>query len=301
MQSLTGLIFNIQKFSIHDGPGIRTTVFFKGCPLRCQWCHNPESQPTGQQVIFWSKRCIRCGACVESCPQGAIKLGESQAVTDLELCDQCGDCIEDCYAQARELVGREASVAEVMAEIESDRSFYEESGGGATFSGGEPLMQPDFLLGLLQACRAQEIHTTVDTCGFTSWSVLERVLPYTDLFLFDLKLMDDLRHQKYTGVSNEPILRNLRRLSQSGQAIRLRIPVIPGINDAPEHIRQFGEFAAGLPHLDEIDILPYHNIAAEKYRRLNRVYELPDTPVPTEQRMAEIAQSLRGFGLNVIS
>jgi pyruvate formate lyase activating enzyme len=301
MQTLTGSIFNIQKFSIHDGPGIRTTVFFKGCPLRCQWCHNPESQQTGQQVMIWSARCIRCGACIESCPQGAITLGEAGAVTDLELCDQCGDCIEDCYAQARELVGREASVAEVMAEIESDRLFYEESGGGATFSGGEPLMQPDFLLALLKACKAQEIHTTVDTCGFASWNVLERVRPYTDLFLFDLKLMDDARHQQYTGSSNEPIMRNLRLLSESGQAIRLRIPVIPGINDGPEQIRQIGEFAAGLPHLDEVDILPYHNIAAEKYRRLNRVYELPNTPVPSEERMAEIAQALRGFGIKVIS
>jgi pyruvate formate lyase activating enzyme len=301
MQTLSGTIFNIQKFSIHDGPGIRTTVFFKGCPLQCQWCHNPESQQTGQQVMLWPARCIRCGACIESCPQAAISLDEAGALTDLDLCDQCGECTEDCYAGAREMVGRAASVAEVMAEIESDRPFYEESGGGATFSGGEPLLQPDFLLALLQACKTQEIHTTVDTCGFASWNVLERVRPYTDLFLFDLKMMDEAQHREYTGVSNEPILRNLRRLSESGQTIRLRIPVIPGINDEPQQIRQMGEFAAGLLHLDEVDILPYHNIAAEKYRRLNRVYLLPDTLVPSEEHMAEIAQTLRGFGLKVIS
>jgi pyruvate formate lyase activating enzyme len=301
MHTLTGSIFNIQKFSIHDGPGIRTTVFFKGCPLHCQWCHNPESQLTGQQVLLWTARCIGCGACIESCPQGAITLGEAGAATDLGLCDQCGDCVEDCYAQARELVGREVSVEQVMAEIESDRPFYEESGGGATFSGGEPLMQPDFLLALLEACKAQEIHTTVDTCGFASWNVLERVRSCTDLFLFDLKMVDNARHQEYTGASNELILRNLHRLSESGQAIRLRIPIISGVNDEPEHIRQIGEFAAGLPHLDEVDILPYHNIAAEKYRRLNRIYALPDTHPPSEEHMAEIAQALRGFGLKVIS
>lgn len=301
MHTLTGSIFNIQKFSIHDGPGIRTTVFFKDCPLRCQWCHNPESQQTGQQVMIYPARCIACGACVEACPQGAIRLGEAGAVTDLELCDQCGECIEQCYAQARERIGRELSVAEVMAEIEQDLPFYEESGGGATFSGGEPLMQPDFLLALLKSCRAQEIHTTVDTCGFASWNVLEQLSPYTDMFLFDLKMMDDIQHREYTGVSNEPILRNLRRLSESGKAIRLRIPVIPGINDAGEQIRQIGEFAAGLPHLDGVDILPYHNIAAEKYRRLNRVYALPETRPPSEEHMAEIAQTLRGFGLKVIS
>ena len=300
MQMLTGSIFNIQKFSIHDGPGIRTTVFFKGCPLRCHWCHNPESQESGRQVMLYPARCIRCGACIETCPQGAITLTEAQAVTDLELCDQCGECINGCYAGARELVGREASVAEVMAEIESDRPFYEESGGGATFSGGEPLLQPEFLLALLKACKAQEIHTTVDTCGFASWNVLEQVRPYTDLFLFDLKMMDDTQHRAYTGASNQPVLLNLRRLSESGQAIRLRLPIIPGVNDALEHILQIAEFAAGLPHLDGVDILPYHHIAAEKYRRLNREYQLPDTPVPSEEHLAEIAQALREFGLKVI-
>jgi len=300
MYTLSGSIFNIQKFSIHDGPGIRTTVFFKGCPLRCQWCHNPESQPTGGQVLFWPGRCIGCGACVESCPQGAITLGQAGALTDLDLCDQCGECVEDCYAQARELVGRQVGVPEVMAEILKDRPFYEESGGGATFSGGEPLMQPDFLLALLQACQAQEIHTTVDTCGFAPWDVLERIRPYTGMFLFDLKMMDAARHREYTGASNQPILRNLRRLSASGQSIRLRIPIIPGINDDTQHIRQIGEFAAGLPHLDEVELLPYHPIAAEKYRRLKLHYALPETQPPSEERLAEIAQVLRGFGLKVI-
>jgi pyruvate formate lyase activating enzyme len=276
-------------------------VFFKGCPLRCQWCHNPESQQTGQQVMLNPARCIRCGACVEACPQGAVTLEETGAVTDLELCDQCGECVEGCYAQARERIGRRSSVADVMSEIERDRPFYEESDGGATFSGGEPLMQPEFLLELLKACRAQGIHTAVDTCGYASWKTLEQVRPFIDLFLFDLKMMDDARHREYTGVSNRRILRNLRKLSENGQSIRLRIPVIPEVNDTAEQIRQIGEFAAGLPHLDEVDILPYHHIAAEKYRRLNRDYAFPEMRPPTEEKMAEIAESLRGFGFKVIS
>jgi pyruvate formate lyase activating enzyme len=294
----TGIIFNIQKFSIHDGPGIRTTVFFKGCPLRCWWCHNPESQAFEPELVFWEKRCIGCGACLQACPQGAIPLDDDVFV-DQAKCTLCGACVQVCYAEAREIIGREMTTAEVMAEIEKDIPFYEESGGGATFSGGEPLSQPDFLLALLRACQEKEIHTALDTCGFASWEVLDTVREYVDLFLYDLKLMDDARHCTFTGVSNELILRNLQSLSQQGHDICLRVPIIPQVNDDDEHIRQIGEFAAALLHLNRVDLLPYHDIAADKYQRLNKAYGLPDARPPSDERIAEIAQILHGFGLRV--
>ena len=295
----TGIIFDIKKFSIHDGPGIRTTVFFKGCPLSCWWCHNPESQALQPEMVFRANRCINCGACVEACPQDAISQDGKIVSTDRKKCTLCGDCVAVCYAEAREMVGQEMSVPQVIAEIERDVVFYDESGGGVTFSGGEPLMQHDFLLALLQACREREIHTALDTCGFASWETLDSVRGYVDLFLYDLKLMDDAKHQKFVGVPSELILSNLQALSGHGHDIFLRVPIIPGITDGEENIRQIGKFAAALPHLNQVDILPYHHTAAEKYSRLHKVYQLPETRPPSERHMAEIAQTLRGFGLQV--
>lgn len=297
--SLTGLISNIQKFSIHDGPGIRTTVFFKGCPLHCWWCHNPENQLAGQEVMFWPSRCIACRACLATCAQGAISMDGEIIATDRTLCTVCGACVEACYTQAREIVGQEMTVAQVMAEVERDIPFYDESSGGVTFSGGEPLLQSDFLLALLRACKEKAIHTALDTCGFAPWETLDSLREYVDLFLYDLKLMDDTQHRKFTGVSNELILRNLRMLSERGHDIFLRVPIVPEINDDDEHIRQIGEFAAALPHLNKVDILPYHHIALDKYKRLNKVYGLPEARPPSDERMAEIAQILEGFGLRV--
>ena len=296
---VTGIIFDIKKFSIHDGPGIRTTVFFKGCPLNCWWCHNPESQAPEPELVFWEGRCIRCGACLEVCDPGAIFWDGDVVSTDGEKCTLCGACAEACYAEAREIVGREMTVAQVMAEIERDVPFYDESGGGVTFSGGEPLAQRDFLLALLRACREKEIHTAVDTCGFATWETFDNIREYVGLFLYDLKLMDAAKHQKFTGVSNGLILRNLQALSQRGHDIFLRVPIIPGINDDDEEVRRIGAFAAALPRLERVDILPYHRAGVEKYGRLNEVYELPETRPPSDERMAEITQMLRGFGLQV--
>jgi pyruvate formate lyase activating enzyme len=250
-------------------------------------------------MMFRESRCIRCGACIDACAEGALSWENEVVVTDSEKCTLCGACAETCYAEARECIGREMTVAAVMAEIARDVAFYDESGGGVTFTGGEPLLQPDFLLALLQACQEQEFHTVVDTCGCTSWKVLDRIRPYVDLFLYDLKLMDDTLHRQFTGVSNKPILKNLQALSSQGHSIILRVPVIPGINDDDETIRQIGMFAGALPHLNEVDILPYQHIGADKYTRLNRTYPLPDTRPPSEQRMAEIAQLLSEFGLSV--
>jgi pyruvate formate lyase activating enzyme len=299
MVLITGIVFDIKKFSIHDGPGIRTTVFFKGCPLSCWWCHNPEGQSPEPELVLRASRCIRCGACLEVCDQGAISWDGDVVFTDREKCVLSGACVEVCYAEAREIVGQEMTVAQVMAEIERDIAFYDQSGGGVTFSGGEPLSQPGFLLVLLRASKEKEIHTAVDTCGFATWETLDSIRKHVDLFLYDLKLMDDARHRRFTGVSNELILKNLQRLSAQGHDIFLRVPIIPGINDDAENIRQIGTFAAALPRLNRVDILPYHRAAAEKYHRLSKVYGLPETHPPSDERMAEITQILRGFGLPV--
>ena len=296
---ITGTVFDVKKFSIHDGPGIRTTVFFKGCPLHCWWCHNPESQSPEPELMVRPDRCIQCGACLDVCPHGAISRSAGAISTDSDKCTVCGTCAEACCAEAREIVGREMTVAQVMAEIERDVPFYDESGGGVTFSGGEPLLQPDFLLALLQACWEREIHTALDTCGFAPWATLDRIREYVDLFLYDLKLLDDARHQTFTGASNEPIIRNLQALSRHGHHVVLRVPVIPGVNDGEEDVCQIGRFAASLPDLCQVDLLPYHHTAVQKYERLHKTYRLPEAGPPSDGRMAEIARIMQGFGLAV--
>jgi pyruvate formate lyase activating enzyme len=294
-----GTILDIQRFSIHDGPGIRTTVFFKGCPLSCWWCHNPESQAHSRELVTRQERCIGCGACENACTRGAIHLsGEGPAIARAR-CTSCGACMEVCYAEALEVVGREMTLAQVLAQLEKDVAFFDESGGGVTFSGGEPLSQPLFLLALLQACRAREIHTAVDTCGFAPWPVFEQIRQYVDLFLYDLKLLDDRQHQTYTGVSNEPILANLRRLSELEHQIILRLPLVPGVNDDAEQVRAIGALAARLPHLHRVDLLPYHHLAVEKYGRLDRSYSLPDARPPSAAWVAERVRILAGLGLEV--
>ncbi|MCX7681715.1 MAG: glycyl-radical enzyme activating protein [Anaerolineae bacterium] len=294
-----GIVFDIRRFSIHDGPGIRTTEFLKGCPLRCRWCHNPEGLNPGLEMMFWPRRCLGCGACLLACPQGAISQNGSTVSTDRSKCTLCGECVAVCYAEARQIVGRRMSVAQVMAEVARDLPFYDESGGGVTLSGGEPLAQPDFVRALLRACKKKGIHTALDTCGFAAWEVLDSIREYVDLFLYDLKLMDDARHRQCTGVSNALILSNLQALSRCGHAIVIRIPLIPGINDDEDNLRQTGVFAAALPHLLRVDLLPYHSMSSDKYSRLDMTYPLPATRPPSAERVAEIAQMLREFGLEV--
>lgn len=296
---MTGLIFDLKKFSLHDGPGIRTTVFFKGCPLQCWWCHNPEGIRPEQELLLRPNCCIRCGACVEACPQGALSAGGEAPRAGEGFCTQCGACVEACYAGARELVGRWMAASEVLAEIECDAVFYDESGGGVTVSGGEPLLQPDFLRALLRGCRDRGMHTALDTCGYAPWEVLDGIREWVDLFLYDLKLLDDARHRQYTGVSNALILENLRALAERGQRIWLRVPVIPGINDGDRDVRRLGAFAAGLPHLERVDLLPYHPLARQKYSRLGFAYALPDVRAPSAERLEQIRDALAAFGLPV--
>jgi len=296
--SLTGTIFDIKKYAIHDGPGIRTTVFFQGCPLLCWWCHNPESQSRTPVLLYRRNRCVLCGTCVETCPQSGISINKV-AITNQGKCDVCGECAEVCYYGAREVSGREMTVAEVLAEIERDVPFYDQSGGGVTFSGGEPLLQHRFLLTLLRECKKRAIHTVVDTSGFAAWDVIERIRDDIDLFLYDLKLMDDVRHKQYTGVSNELILNNLRRLAEGGSQIFVRIPLIPGINDDAENLTQCAAFITSLPTITGIELMGYHDIAAAKYEALGEDYPLLGTVPPTEEEMQIAASYFEEKGLCV--
>ena len=296
---LRGIVFDIQRYSIHDGPGIRTTVFLKGCPLHCPWCHNPESQAAEPELMLLSGRCISCGACATACESGAAYAVGDAVLTDRERCTCCGACVEICPTQAREMVGQDMSVGEVMAQIERDTVFYDQSGGGVTFSGGEPLAQPEFLLELLEACRQREIHTALDTCGQAPWEVLDTVRHYVDLFLYDVKATDDETHRRLTGQSNAEIMQNLRNLSRAGHRIVLRVPIVPTVSDDVRHVRQIGALAASLPHLEGIDLLPYHHTGSDKYERVNRLYSLPDLRPPGEDRMSQLQGILSSFGLNV--
>jgi len=293
-----GIIFNIQRYSIHDGPGIRTTVFLKGCPLNCWWCQNPESQLSGQEMLFWGVRCIGCGACSTICPSNAIQIKNGIPVTEKEKCILCGKCTEKCPALAREMIGKKLTTEEVTKEIEKDLVFYEESGGGVTFSGGEPLGQSEFLEGLLNGCREKKIHTAVDISGYISWRILKKIIPKVDLFLYDLKIMDSERHKKYTGVFNEIILENLKKLSSVHNNIFIRFPIIPGINDDSQNIKETGEFLSSLK-IAQVNILPYHYIGIDKYRRLGRNYKLVTTQPPSEEKLSEVSAILRKFNLNV--
>jgi pyruvate formate lyase activating enzyme len=297
----SGILFDIRKYSIHDGPGIRTAVFFKGCPLACAWCHNPESQSFRPELLLRPGRCIDCGACLTSCQPDAIHASPSGVgvVTDRERCTACGKCTLVCVAEARQLVGQQYSVNQVMAEIEADRVFYERSGGGVTFTGGEPLAQPRFLLELLSACHTRGISTVVDTSGFALWQVLDEIRPLVDLFLYDLKLMDEARHIHWTGISNSDILSNLRQLSETGSRILVRIPLIPGINDDEENLRAMGEFLASLSASPPVELLPYHNIAAAKYAGLGREYGLTILSPDTEH-IHKCAAIIAGYGIRVI-
>jgi pyruvate formate lyase activating enzyme len=292
-----GLVFNIMRFSLHDGPGIRTTVFLKGCPLRCGWCHNPEGQLSWPEVIYFEERCLRCGDCVRACPEGALHL-DGTITTDPTLCRRWGKCVDACSGGARELAGRWMSVPDVVAEVAKDEVFYEESGGGVTISGGEPLMQAAFVEPLLAACRARRIHTVLDTCGFADPDVVRRVSEWVDLFLYDLKLMDGEKHRRFTGVKNDRIVENLRTLAEIGSQVIVRIPIIPGVNDEDTDIAAMSAFLTRVG-LRRIDLLPYHRIGSDKYDRLHRRYELNDIAPPTAEHMAIIAARLSQDGFSV--
>jgi len=294
-----GLIFDVQRYSIHDGPGIRTTVFFKGCPLRCWWCHNPEGIDSGKELMYFEYKCLHCGTCANVCPMGAIEFDGSPMVSR-HLCIACGNCSTACPSDALRLVGREYTVDELMKEIERDVLYFDNSDGGVTFSGGEPLYQHEFLLEVLKECKKRDIHRTLDTSGFAPQEVLALIADHVDLFLYDLKLIDEREHIKYTGVSNAQIKENLRFLVNYGRAkdIILRFPVIPGINDTPDNVNDMVEFISTLKGLRELDLLPYHDVS-EKYSRLDRDYKMTVHKSPLRERLMEIKKKFEGIGLYV--
>lgn len=280
----TGTIFNIQKFSIHDGPGIRTTVFFKGCPLSCLWCHNPESQYTQKEILYDSKKCALCRTCKAVCPSMAIRLENDQMVTDMDQCVFCGKCVTYCICEARDIAGKEYTVDEVLKVVLQDRIFYKQSGGGVTVSGGEPLMHIDFVEELLRRLKEEGIHTAVDTCGAVGFDILERAARYTDLFLYDMKVMDDQKHKEYTGVSNMLIIENLIKLSRIHDNINIRMPIIEGVNAYNSHIEKILGVIQNLS-IEKINLLPYHDFAKHKYFKLGREYHENRMSKPSDEKM----------------
>ncbi len=305
--STKGRIFNIQRYSLHDGSGIRTLVFLKGCPLRCLWCSNPESQKSAPELGFIESRCVgqeACGApCVSACLEGAVlSNGQGTPAIDRGACTHCGECADACCHDALKLVGRELSVAEVLAEVEKDRAFYRRSGGGITIGGGEPLAQHEFTAALLEAAQEQYLHTAIETCGHVAWKHLERVLRFVDLLHFDLKHMDPRRHAELTGRSNELILGNLTKVLRvkEPQDVVIRIPVIPGCNDSAENIRESATFVANLG-FTQIELMAYHRFGASKYRQYGMVYQL-DEPAPgAESDLQDLRRLVESLGLQEVT
>jgi pyruvate formate lyase activating enzyme len=313
-KSLTGKIYDIQGFSLQDGPGIRTTVFLKGCPLRCPWCHSPESQEFHSQISWLAMRCVgveKCGKCLSACPAKAISLGKRipHATTreeiqhvhiDRSLCDNCGECAQACLYKSLYLCGEDYTVDQIVDRVSKDVPFYEQSGGGVTISGGEPLSQPDFARQFLQSLKRKGIHTALDTTGFIPSPILESILPHTDLFLYDLKHMDSNQHKIATGVPNELILANAKRIAKAGASLQIRIPIIPHFNDSEDNVRKTGEFCKSLGQAVKlIQLLPYHNLGAMKYQRIDDGRAVLEAAPPSEEKIRILKDLLESLGLPV--
>lgn len=287
-------ISNIQKYSIHDGTGIRTTLFFKGCPLACKWCHNPETQSYQKQISILFERCLQCGNCL-LCPNKAVITRENKIITDIEKCKACGACIEECFLNLREISGKYYEVEELILECEKDKAFYEQSDGGITLSGGEVLtMDMDYIKSFVKKLYNKGYRINIDTCGYAPFANFQFILPYTDTFLYDLKCMDNTLHKKMTGVSNTLILNNLKKLSKTGAKIWIRIPAIGGVNDTQTNMEQTADFLIeNRIVFEQVNLLPYHKIGNDKYKRFGKENQKEEFLVPEEEHMIQLANILK--------
>ena len=294
-----GCIFEVKRFAVHDGDGIRTTLFLKGCSLKCVWCHNPEGIAFAPQLAYYANKCIGCGECVSVCPAGAQRISqqEDRHIYERGKCMSCGACEKVCLGEALKFYGKSVTVEEILPLLLEDKEFYENSGGGVTLSGGECLMQADFCAELLKALKDKGVHTAVDTCGFVPRTAIDKVLPYTDIFLYDVKAYDEGVHIKCTGQSNKLILENLQYLDDCGKDIEVRIPYVPEYN--ADQMEKIGNFLCGLKHLTGVRVLPYHNYAGSKYEALGMENTLP-VVLPKEQEMEQVKQRMREKGIRVI-
>jgi pyruvate formate lyase activating enzyme len=297
---IKGTIFNIQHYSIHDGPGIRTDVFLKGCFLSCTWCQNPESQTLKPELFYFREKCTGCGRCVAACPEKAIQISDKKSNTDRSKCRGCGQCVQVCPDEARSLMGKEMTVQEVFKDIKGDEKFYKRSKGGMTLTGGEPLFQPDFSRNLLSLCRQAGIHTAIETCGYANWETLKDVLQFADLVLYDLKQMISEKHRQYTGVSNNLILDNVRKIYHELKIpVWARVPIIPGYNDSIENIRDTAGFvAAELGTSVPVHLLAYHQLGETKYERLGKEGKKLFVTPPANEHMLELQKIAASYGLD---
>jgi pyruvate formate lyase activating enzyme len=292
------LIFDIKRYAINDGPGIRVVIFFKGCNLHCAWCHNPESISAKVEKMYAPAKCIKCGTCVDACPENAITLTPEGIITDPELCKMCGKCTEVCPTKAIEMSGKVMSVPEIMDIIEKERIFFDQSSGGVTFSGGEPLVHTKMLIELLDECGIRGIHRAVDTAGSVSTETILEVAKRTDLFLYDLKMMDSRLHKKWISAGNERILQNLQTIAETGAHIIIRIPLIGGVNDSDQNIEETARFISGLAgDKKDVHLLPYHNIAQNKYMKLGKSDDFEILHEPGKETLAKAIAKFAEFGI----